>query len=170
MAMPETRLRRAVRGHLASPDVTRVIYGSIIGLALVVAFQFHPVSAGKTTAFILGTAVAIGLAELYSDIIGTETRTRRSVDRGRVRQMAREAGAATFGAGFPAIFFILVSIGVIGMPLAFRLAKWTGLGLICGYGFLGSRLAGETVAKALFHAALVGAIAGALIAFKALLH
>jgi len=100
----------------------------------------------------------------------TETRTRQSVNRARVRHMAREAGAATFGAGFPAIFFILVSIGAIGMPLAFRLAKWTGLGLICGYGFLGSRLAGETVAKALFHAAFVGAIAGALIAFKALLH
>jgi hypothetical protein len=170
MLTRETRWRRALLEHLESPDVTRVIYGSIIGLALVVAFQFHPVSAGKTTAFILGTAIAIGLAELYSDIIGTETRTRQPVNRSRVRQMAREAGAATFGAAFPAIFFILVSVGVIGMPLAFRLAKWTGLGLICAYGYVASRLAGETVGKALFHAAFVGAIAGALIAFKAFLH
>jgi len=150
--------------------VARVIYGSIVGLALVVALQFHPTTAGKTAAAIIGTGVAIGLAELYSEIIGTETRTHRAVARTRLRTMVREAGAATFGAAFPALFFIVAATGAIEMQLAFRLAKWTGLALICGYGYLGSRLAGDTVARALFHAAAVGAIGGALIAFKAILH
>src|SRR4051794_13259570 len=38
-------LRRAVDAHLGSRDVARVIYGSIIGLALVVALGQHPPSA-----------------------------------------------------------------------------------------------------------------------------
>ena len=170
MLTRQTPWRRALLGHLESPDVARVIYGSIVGLALVVALQFHPTTAGKTAAAIVGTAIAIGLAEVYSEIIGAETRTHQPVGRTRVRKMAREAGAATFGAAFPALFFIVAATGALEMQLAFRLAKWTGLALICGYGYLGSRLAGETVARALFHAAAVGAIGGALIAFKAILH
>ena len=170
MATRPSRLRAAVVAHLESRDVARVIYGSVVGMAVVVALQFHPVSAGKTAATILGTALAIGLAELYSDIIGAETRTRQPVGRSHVRQMAHEAGAAILGAGFPAVFFILAATGAIEMKLAFRLAKWTGLALICGYGYLGSRLAGGTVGKALLHAAAVGAIGGGLIVFKAILH
>jgi hypothetical protein len=170
MLTRQTPLRRALVGHLESPDVARIIYGSVVGLAVVVALQFHPPSAGQAAAAIVGTAIALGLAELYSELIGTETRTRRPVERRAVREMAREAGASAFGAGFPAVFFVLAAAGAFDIDLAFTLSKWTGLGLICGYGYLGSRLAGGTAARALVHAAAVGAIGGALIAFKALLH
>ena len=37
MLTRQTPWRRALLGHLESPDVARVIYGSIVGLALVVA-------------------------------------------------------------------------------------------------------------------------------------
>jgi hypothetical protein len=164
------RLRGAVRDHLDSPDVARVVYGSVVGLAVVVALQVHPPTAAQAAGIVFGTGLAIGLAEIYAEIIGSETRTRRRVERRELREMLRQAGAATFGAAFPAIFFLLASAGAIEMQTAFRLAKWTGLGLICGYGFLASRLAGQSVVRALVHAAAVGAIGGALIAFKALLH
>jgi hypothetical protein len=170
MLTRQGRLRRAVLDHLDSPDVARVVYGSVVGLAVVVALQVHPPTAAQAAGIVFGTGLAIGLAELYAEIIGTETRARRPVERRELREMLRQAGAATFGAAFPAIFFLLCSAGAIEMQTAFRLAKWTGLGLICGYGFLASRLAGQGVARALVHAAAVGAIGGALIAFKALLH
>jgi hypothetical protein len=137
---------------------------------VVVALQVHPPAAAQAAGIVFGTGVAIGLADLYAEIIGTETRRRRPVERRELREMLRQAGAATFGAAFPAIFFVLAAVGAFDMQLAFRLAKWTGLGLICGYGYLASRLAGQPVARAVVHAAAVGAIGGALIAFKALLH
>jgi hypothetical protein len=165
-----TRLPGRLVEHLESPDVARVIYGSIVGLALVVALQFHPPKAGQAAAALVGTALAIALAEVYSDLIAGEARTRRPITRSQVRSTAGAAGAVLFGAGFPAIFFVLASTGAIDLHLAFTLSKWTGFGLICGYGFLAARLAGATVVRALLHAAVVGAIAGALIAFKALLH
>jgi hypothetical protein len=56
------------------------------------------------------------------------------------------------------------------LPTAFSLAKWSGLGLIFAYGFAASRLAGSSLATALLHAAFVGAIGGALIVLKALVH
>src|SRR3954451_561348 len=95
-------LRDAVDAHLGSRDVARVIYGSIVGLALVVALEDHPPGAGQTAAALLGTALAVGLAEAYSEFVGTEARTRRPVERRQLRELLADSAAVTFGAGFPA--------------------------------------------------------------------
>src|SRR5215208_2249856 len=163
-------IRRALAAHLDSDEVTRVIYGSVIGLALVVALEAHPPTIGQTIGAILGTAIAVGLAEIYSDVIGTEARMRRRPRAGEIRTTTRGAAAVIFGAGFPAIFFVLAGLGAFGGSAAFTLSKWTGLGLIGTYGFVAGRLSGSSVPRAALHAAAVGAIGGVLIALKALLH
>ena len=163
-------LWRAIEAHLGSRDVARVIYGAILGLALVVALGQHPPTAGQTLGAVLATALAVGLAEMYSEFVGAEARERRHIGRAELRRLAADAVAVTFGAGFPALFFLLAAVGAIELQAAFTLAKWTGLALICGYGFLAARLAGSGRGAALLHASAVGAIGGALIAVKALLH
>src|SRR3954471_12522336 len=129
-------LRRAVAAHLESHDVTRVIYGTVVGLALVVALESHPPTAGQAIAAIVGTAVAIGLAEIYSELVGGEARTRRPVRATQLRATALDSLAVMFGAGFPALFFVLAAAGVFDTAVAFTLSKWTGFGLICAYGFV----------------------------------
>jgi hypothetical protein len=163
-------LRRALAAHLQSRDVTRVIYGAVIGLALVVALEAHPPAAGEAAAAVLGTAVAVGFAEIYSELVGAEARTHIPMRRAQVRAAAAEAAPVMFGAGFPAVFFLLAAVGTIDVALAFTLSKWTGLGLICLYGFVAGRLSGSGVGGAVLHAAAVGAIGGALIVLKAFLH
>ena len=163
-------LRRAIASHLTSGDVSRVIYGAIIGLALVVALEAHPPTAGQAVAAIVGAAIAVGLAEIYSEVIGTEARTRQPVGRAQLRAVVPDAAAVVFGAGFPAIFFALAAADVIGTTLAFTLSKWTGVGLICVYGYVAGRLSGSGRGRALLHAAAVGAIGAALIGLKALVH
>jgi len=163
-------MRRFLAAHLGSRDVARVIYGAIIGLALVVALQVHPPSAGEAAAAVLGTALAVGLAEAYSELVGEEARTRRRLRAAQVRAKLAEGGAVAFGAGFPALFFLLASVGAIDLQLAFNLSKWSGLALLCAYGFVAGRMSGWGLLGALLHAAAVGAIGGALIGLKALLH
>ena len=165
-----SRLRATIEDHLGSRDVARVIYGSIIGLALVVALEDHPPAAGAAAATVAGAAIAVGLAEAYSEIVGAEARTRKPVHGASVRVFARDAVAVTFGAAFPALFFVLAAAGVMDIDLAFTLSKWTGLGLISVYGFVAARLSGSGLGGALLHATAVGGIGGALIALKALVH
>jgi hypothetical protein len=160
----------ALEAHLGSRQVSRVIYGSIIGLALVVALEAHPPGAGAVVASLLATAIAVGLAELYSDVVGTETRLRRRVAQGELRHMLRDVRAVAFGIAFPAVFFILAAVGAIDEDLAFTLAKWSGLALIGAYGFLATRLAGASVAASLLRALIVGLVGALLIAVKALVH
>jgi hypothetical protein len=161
---------QAIETHLESRQVARVIYGSIIGLALVVALQAHPPSAGVIVGTLCATALAVGLAELYSDIVGTETRTRHRIARTELVHILDQSGAVAFGIAFPGVFFILAALGVFELHSAFAVAKWSGLALIGAYGFVGARLAGSTVAASLMQALAVGAIGGVLIAVKAVLH
>ena len=161
---------RWLASHLRSRQVSRVIYGAIIGLALVVALEDHPPSAAQTAAAVIGTAIAVGLAEMYSEYVGTEARTRRRPSPAEVGALAQDSGAVMAGAGVPAIFFVLAALDALELDTAFTLAKWSGLGLISAYGFLAGRLAGAGTLGALAQALAVGAVGGLLIVLKALLH
>lgn len=163
-------MRRFVETHLASNQVARVVYGAIIGLALVVALEAHPPPAGAVVASLLGTALAVALAEVYSETLGAEVRTHARVERERVRGIWTDTLAVGFGVAFPAVFFVLAAAGAMRVDTAFDAAKWSGLGLIAVYGFLAARLSGAALPAALVKSAAVALIGAFLIALKALVH
>jgi hypothetical protein len=164
-------LRTTLAAHLRSRQVSRLLYGAVVGLALVVGLEDHPPADGVMVGTILATAVAVGAAELYGEVVGTELRTRRlELPPGTRNAIVAEVVATLAGAAFPAVFFVLAAAGVLSTPTAFTVAKWTGLGLILAYGFGAARLAGRTRARSLGHAAAVGSIGGFLILVKSLLH
>jgi hypothetical protein len=159
-----------IEDHLSSEQVARVIYGAIIGLALIVVLEQHPPAPGVIAATLVATGLAVALAELYSEAIGTQTRLRRRLERHHVRHIAKDVSAVFVGIVFPDVFFVLAALGPLELDTAFALAKWTGLGLIACYGFAAGRLAGESMTRALMQALAVAAIGGVLIAFKAIVH
>lgn len=161
---------RVVEDHLGSTQVSRVIYGSIIGLALVVALEHDPPRPAVMVGTLVGTALAVGLAELYSDIVGTEVRTRQRVARAHVGEIAADVGAVALGIGFPAVFFLLSVADAMEVETAFALAKWSGLALIGLYGFVAARLAGARLPAALVQAVAIALIGAFLIGLKALVH
>ena len=163
-------MRASIEAHLGSRQVGRVVYGSIIGLALIVALSGHPPGAGAVIASLLATAVAVGLAELYAEIVGIETSERHRVRRDQVGELIDDSLAVAFGVAFPAVFFLLSVLGAMEVDTAFAFAKWTGLGLIGFYGFAAGRYAGAPVSRALLQGVGAAAIGAALIAFKALVH
>ena len=163
-------VRASLEAHLGSQQVARVVYGAIIGLALIVVLEDHPPSAAVTTAWLLMTALAVGLAEAYSEVVGTETSERHRVTRSQLRHIFEDSGAVALGIGLPVVFFLLAAAGVIQLDTAFTVAKWSGLALIGFYGYWAARFAGAPVLRALVQGAIVAAIGGALILFKALLH
>jgi len=161
---------RVVEDHLSSTQVSRVIYGSIIGLALVVALEHDPPRPAVLVGTLVGTALAVGLAELYSEIVGAEVRTRKRIARAHVGEIAADVGAVAFGIAFPAVFFLLSVAGAMEVETAFVLAKWSGLALIGIYGFFAARLAGARLPAALVQAVGIALIGAFLIGLKALVH
>jgi VIT1/CCC1 family predicted Fe2+/Mn2+ transporter len=119
---------------------------------------------------LVATAVAVGLAEFYSEVVGSQTRNRRRVGREQAGHILVDVAAVGFGISFPAVFFVLAAAGVLEADTAFVVAKWSGLGVISFYGFIAGRLAGAGLWISLLQALTVSVIGGALIAFKALIH
>jgi hypothetical protein len=156
--------------HLSSRNVSRVIYGAIIGLAIVVALQAHPPPPGAVIASLLGTALAVSLADVYSELVGFETVRHRQATTAERRSLLADATAVAVGIGFPSVFFLLAVVGVLEDDAAFDLARWTGLGLLGLYGFAGARLTGSGMAGALLKGGGVALIGAALIGLKALVH
>jgi len=114
--------------------------------------------------------VAVGLAELYSEIVGTETRERHRIDREQLGEITEDVLAVAFGVAFPAVWFLLAAVGAVSSDAAFTISRWSGLGLIGFYAYVAGRLAGEPRARALLQAAAVAAVGGLLVAVKALIH
>jgi hypothetical protein len=163
-------VRAFLRAHLGSRQVSRVIYGAIIGLALVVALEAHPPEAHAVAATLIGTTVAVALAEFYSEVIGFETTGRHTATRNEMRNLGADIAAVSFGIAFPAVFFVLAMAGVLTDDAAFTVAKWAGLGLIGVYGFAGARLSGHGVGRSVVHATAIAMIGAALIGLKAVVH
>jgi len=132
--------------------------------------QQHPPSAAVVAGSLVTTAIAVGLAEVYSAIVGTETRTRHRISRRHLGEIADDALAVGFGISFPAVFFVLAAIDVISLDAAFRVARWSGIGLIGFYGYAAGRLAGNRRAVCLLQAAAVAGIGALVIGLKALIH
>jgi hypothetical protein len=161
---------RWIETHLGSSRVSRVIYGAIIGLALVLALQHHPPEASAVAGALAATAVAVGLAELYSELVGAGTRGPSGIDRALVAHTVQDVLAVAVAIAFPAVYFLMASADWIELDTAFRLAKWTGLGLIGFYGFCGARVSGRSWLGSAASACVVVAIGALLIALKALVH
>jgi hypothetical protein len=103
-----------------------VIYGAIIGLALVLALEAHPPAAWVMAGTLATTALAVGLAELYSEVIGIQARTRRRPGREQLSELTGQVVAVAFGIAFPAVFFVLAGLGAIEPDTAFGLASGPG--------------------------------------------
>jgi VIT1/CCC1 family predicted Fe2+/Mn2+ transporter len=161
---------RAIESHLGSRQVSRVIYGTIIGLAVIVAVEDHPPPSRVVVGSLLGTAIAVGLAELYGDLVGTEIRTRRHVHGAELRDRVDDVAAVAFGIAAPAAYFVLAAAHAIEERTAFTIAKWSGVGLLGLYGYAAARLSGDRRPTAVLRALAAGLIGAFLIGLKALLH
>ena len=116
------------------------------------------------------TAIAVGLAELYSEMVGLQVSGHRRARPAERRELGADIAAVMLGIAFPAVFFLLAAAGALDNETAFTVAKWTGLGLIALYGFVGARVSGAGPLRSLLQASAVALIGGALIALKALVH
>ena len=160
-----------IEDHLGSQQVARVVYGAIIGMALIVVLEHHPPSAGVTTATLFATAVAVALAELYSDWIGhvLKHRTRfppQGTDRDRQRRRARSRSGSCSRTSSSCWPRSACSSSTRRSPSP----NGPGSALITFYGYAAGRLSGESRKRAALQALAVTAIGVALIGFKALVH
>jgi hypothetical protein len=148
------RIPGAVRFFTAA-RATHAVYGSIVVLAVVTGLDEASASARQAFLASVGAAVAVVLAEIYADMIGTTLREKRPPNRVEWQEFTIDVAFGFSAACFPAVFFLLARLGVVGLPAAYSLAEWVGIGVLWVYALVASRAAGQGMVRALFWAAVV---------------
>jgi hypothetical protein len=164
------RTERWLEAHLGTTEVSHVLYGTIVGLALVLALQNDGYPSSEIIGFLVATAITISAAGVFSEAISMQARERHTLTRRDRRVLGRETIAEVVSCSFPAVFFVLAQLGVFSEAAAFQIAKWSGVALVCFYAFLADRLAGHTLPHAARYAASAAVIGTALIELKAAAH
>ena len=163
-------MRTSLEQHLGSRQVGRVVYGSIIGMALVVTLDSHPPTASVMTLWLLGPRSRSG--------------SPRSTARSWVWSQHPEAGppvaaapdvrgrrGGRSGVSFPAVFFLLAALGVLSLRHGVHgreVVRHRPDRLLPGY--RAARFSGATRGRALVKAAMVALVGLGLIALKAVVH
>jgi hypothetical protein len=145
------RIPGAVR-FVTAARAGHAVYGTIIVLAVVTGLD--EVSASARDAFfgVLGAAFAVALSEMYADMIGATIRARRAPSRAEYREFIVDMAFGFGAAMFPALFFVLAGLDVIGLGRAFTVAEWTGVGILFGYALFAARAANLKLSHSLLWA------------------
>jgi hypothetical protein len=148
------RIPGAVRFFTAA-RASHAVYASIVVLAVVTGLDEASASAREAFLGAIGAAVAVVLAEIYADMIGTSIREQRPPNRAEWQEFTIDVSFGFGAACFPAFFFLLARLDVISLDAAFALAEWLGVGVLWLYALVASRAVGHGYLRAFLWAGIV---------------
>src|SRR5581483_8241238 len=122
---------------------------SIVVLAVVTGLDEASASPREAFVATIGAAVAVVLAEIYSDMIATTIHERRPPNPAEWHEFVIDVAFGFGAACIPAVFFLLALGDAIGVGAAFAVAEWSGVGVLWVYTLVASRAAGLGVVRAL---------------------
>ncbi len=146
--------------------VSKIIYGTIMVLVVLLAMEDHPPSAAGSLALVVMTGIGVALAEFYSDFIGANIEQKHTLTTQERQNIAHDISGVLIGALLPAPFFILAIFGVMALDTAFEFAKWTLVGVLLFYGYVASRLNGHSQLFSIILAVAASTIGLLVVLFK----
>jgi hypothetical protein len=162
-------LRPVVR-FLTPARATHAVYGSMIVLAVISGLDEASATAREAFVTIIGLAIAVGLSQVYADVIGATFRERRSLLPAEWLEISANVGFGFGAALLPAIFFALAELDAMSLRNAFVVAEWTGVAVIWFYVFTAARAAQLTLVRALAWSTALTACGVAIVELKLLAH
>lgn len=155
---------------LTAARASHAVYGSIIVLAVITGLDEASATSRESLLAVVGLAVAVGLSQIYADMIGSTLREARPLKPDEWLEISANVAFGFGAALLPAIFFVLATVGVLSLGHAFSIAEWAGITVIWVYVFAAARGAGLTLVRALMWSAVFTACGVGLVELKLLAH
>jgi hypothetical protein len=144
-----------LQGFLHADNATRAkrathaVYGSMIVLAAITGLDEASATANECLVAVIGIAFAVGVSEVYADVVGSTFRHGRAPTGEERIEIAVDVTFGFAAALSPAIFFLLARFGVISVGHALNVAEWAGVGVLWFYVFAAARAAGLRLPRAI---------------------
>ena len=154
--------------HIA---VARAIYGLLLVMTVLEAMEIPPPHAGWAgPELLVGTLLAVALAEVYSDVFAGMFVHKKRVCRDDLGHLGRETAPLLIGLPLPVAVLVISALGLVGIHHAIDAAQiiaYTSL-MICGWWM--ARNLGARQSARLLGGITMFVIAFALVALKAAFH
>jgi hypothetical protein len=158
-----------LRVQLGKKQVTHGVYAEIVLLAVILALE------GKRddtdiVSTIVGSLVALFLAEAYADYVGTMIGTGKRPTWPELRSQLGST-LASFIVVVPPVALVALGVsGAIGLNRGFFYAKLTGITVIGGYAVLANLRSGLPLLRSILGAVFLVLVATALVLLKHWVH
>ncbi len=159
------RIRELLVGHRAG----KAIYGIIIALAIVITLEAHPPSALEAEATILLGALAVAMAEFYSETLQLRITEQRRVTRKEISGIGQHIGTVLVGSLLPLPIFVLASLGLLSIESAFTIVKWMLVTMLFVYAYVAAQVGGAGLRWSILLATMTGSIGVIVVLAKAAL-
>src|SRR6187551_3364909 len=97
--------------HAGNPSAAKAIYGLISVQSVLMVMKDHPPPAWQVAVTLLGTTLALALADTYAETIAVMLHHRRRLSRPEISAIWHAVRPIMFGAQAPTIVFILSAMG-----------------------------------------------------------
>ena len=135
----QTRAKRA----------THAVYGSMFVLAAITGLDEASATANECLVAVVGIAFAVGVSEIYADVVGSTFRHGRAPTGAERMEIAVDVTFGFAAALSPALFFLLAKFGAISVGHALTVAEWAGIAVLWFYVFAAARAAGARLPRAI---------------------
>lgn len=151
--------------YYGNDRASKVIYGTILIFAYLLT-QGHD-RGSEAIELVIGTfvaAVAIVLAEIYSEIIGKTIRNKKALSKDERVEVERDSLAIISVSFWPSILFLLSYMDVWSVQTAFILSYTILLGIMFIFSYWANRLSEHSRSKAVITALIISSL-GLVIVF-----
>ena len=151
--------------------VAQAIYGQILVTAVVAALSEDSATAlGYLLLSAVTTVGVLWIAHVYSEVLAQGIHVGRTMERGEVRAVIA-AELPMIETAIPTVVVLLLGIvGVLSRNTTVSLAVAVGVAMLCYWGFVFGRAAGESWPSSLASAAITGGLGLVIVALKAVVH
>jgi hypothetical protein len=146
---------------------SKVIYGAILISAYLITQSHSDGSTALSLAFgTLFAAVAIVLAEVYSDIIGRTIKHKRKLTNHERHEIEKDSLAIVSVSIWPSVMFFLSHLGLFSVQFAFDISYLLLIGVLVIFSYIASRLSGRSKIKSLMWSLIISIIGICVILVK----
>ncbi len=147
--------KTSLEKYYGNDRASKVVYGSVLIFAFL-AGQSH---SGHDSALpiVFGTffaAVAIVLAEVYSEILGKTIRNKRTLKKDERREVEQDSFAIISVSFWPSLIFLLSYFGLFSVHTAFNISYGLLLTVLFVFSYWASVLSGRKSSTSLFRAVI----------------
>lgn len=159
--------KNIIQKYYGNDRASKVVYGTILIYAYLISQHYS--NHFTAVSLMVGTffaALAIVIAEIYSEIIGKTIKQKKPLTKQQRSEIAQDSFAIISVSLWPSFIFLLSYLGLVTTQVAFNISYVFLITTLIVFSYWASRLSGFSVKRSVLTALIISAIGVSVVFIK----